>query len=66
MNNLFELRDYNNFSKIDALSAQEKHEWYLVIKKSLRKLSEIYSETEIRELQLAILKYEQRISNNEN
>ena len=60
MKQINELRNLNNFSKIDSLSSEEIQEWYNIIKNSLDDLSRHYSETEINNIKLAILEYERR------
>lgn len=60
MKPLNELKNYDNQLKIDSLTAEETHEWYLIIKNSLSALSRHYSTEEIDRIKSAVLEYERR------
>jgi hypothetical protein len=49
-----------NVSRINSMSPEEIHEWYLTIKNSLDKLSRHYTVDEINRLKYEILEYERR------
>ncbi len=57
---LNELRNLNNFNKIDSLSPEEIREWYYTIKKSLDSLSRHCTEDEINSIKSALSEYERR------
>jgi hypothetical protein len=60
MTNLHDLKNYNNFSKIDSMSPAEIQKWYLIIKNSLDKLSRHYTDSEMARIKQAIAEYETR------
>jgi hypothetical protein len=60
MKQINELRDPNNFSKIDSMSSEEVREWYHTIKNSLDILSRHFSENEINSIKFALSEYERK------
>jgi hypothetical protein len=57
MKKINELKDINNNAKIDALTDEERYQWYLRIKESLPLWREI---GKAEQLEQAILDYERR------
>lgn len=57
MKKINELKNINNNAKIDALTDEERYQWYLRIKESLPLWRELGS---AEELEQAIIEYEQR------
>lgn len=57
MKNLNELKNLDNISKIDSMTAEEKYQWYLRIKESLPLLKKT---RDTSELEKAIKDYEHR------
>ena len=61
MTPLSELNDFdNNIKVIDAMSDEQRREWYLRIKESLPMLQKSFSANQMEQLGQAIAAYEQR------